>query len=81
MVKYTVKITFIFHFKHWSGSLELMKVEKRIPNLSQKLFLLPTQLFSPTRLLNFGKISAYSSVPNRLAGPNKSAGGKILEKE
>ena len=25
--------------------------------------------------------SAYSSVPNRRAGPNKRAGGKILEKE
>ena len=27
------------------------------------------------------KTSAYSSVPNRRAGPNKRAGGKIKEKE
>ena len=35
-------------------------------------------------LSNFGAIpcncSKYSSVPNRRAGPNKRAGGKILEK-
>ena len=27
------------------------------------------------------RTSMYSSVPNRRAGPNKRAGGKILEKE
>ena len=38
MVKYTVKTTFIYYFKHWLASLELMTVEKRIPNLSKNCF-------------------------------------------
>ena len=63
------------------GLIGIDESGEKDPKFVPKNFLLSTQLFSPTRLLNFGKISAYSSVPNRLAGPNKSAGGKILEKE
>ena len=37
--------------------------------------------FEKKNVQNFGAFSDYSSVPNRRAGPNKRAGGKILGKK
>ena len=40
-------------------------------------------LYDPSKNQGYSirTILTYSSVPNRRAGPNKRAGGKILEKE
>ena len=56
--------------KSWQYRLETVKESSKNQNF-------PFDLQIPPTLLN----GTYSSVPNRRAGPNKRAGGKIKEKE
>ena len=63
-------------FRKWF-ELNVSFVILKIFTYKESLFVLP---FGPITVSVFHLKFRYSSVPNRRAGPNKRAGGKILEK-